>query len=321
MLISTTERDIAIVQSSSPSIENMIAAWLHAKGNRSGSARTLKAYRATIAEFRFVLQSAGLDLDSDQRAVRLIAQSWAGESRRASTVTASTFNTRLGIVSSFYGYAVKVELLQSNPITRLDRRSTHSYASARPIAASAIRDGLAAIDRATLTGKRDFALLTVALTTGRRLAELAALRLGDVSIAGDLVTLTFRHCKGGKVMVDTLSNKVTAALLDYLHASYGERLSDAPISAPIWVSKSNRSNGKAIGVRAISGICEARLGVSKVHALRHSFAHSLESIGAPVSQIQAKLGHSSLATTGRYLASLSRAENPFADQLSDAFGI
>jgi integrase len=47
----------------------------------------------------------------------------------------------------------------------------------------------------------------------------------------------------------------------------------------------------------------------------------MEQIGAPVSEIQARLGHKSLATTGRYLASLKRAENRHGDQLAALFGI
>jgi len=47
----------------------------------------------------------------------------------------------------------------------------------------------------------------------------------------------------------------------------------------------------------------------------------MERSGAPVSEIQARLGHESLATTGRYLAALKRAENPYADELSRLFGL
>ena len=38
-------------------------------------------------------------------------------------------------------------------------------------------------------------------------------------------------------------------------------------------------------------------------------------------EIQARLGHTSMATTGRYLAALKRAENTHADELARRFGI
>jgi integrase len=45
----------------------------------------------------------------------------------------------------------------------------------------------------------------------------------------------------------------------------------------------------------------------------------MERAGATVSTIQARLGHSNLATTGRYLTQLSRAENAHADALARLF--
>ena len=46
----------------------------------------------------------------------------------------------------------------------------------------------------------------------------------------------------------------------------------------------------------------------------------MEETGAKVSDIQSRLGHESLATTGRYLAALKRAENPQAAALAKLLG-
>jgi integrase/recombinase XerC len=46
----------------------------------------------------------------------------------------------------------------------------------------------------------------------------------------------------------------------------------------------------------------------------------MEDAGAKVSDIQARLGHNSLATTGRYLAALRRADNLYADELARLMG-
>ena len=40
-----------------------------------------------------------------------------------------------------------------------------------------------------------------------------------------------------------------------------------------------------------------------------------------MSDIQARLGHSNLATTGRYLAALRAAENPQSEALETLFGV
>ncbi len=47
----------------------------------------------------------------------------------------------------------------------------------------------------------------------------------------------------------------------------------------------------------------------------------MEDSGAKVSDIQARLGHTSLATTGRYLAALKQAENTHGETLAELFGI
>jgi integrase len=47
----------------------------------------------------------------------------------------------------------------------------------------------------------------------------------------------------------------------------------------------------------------------------------MEDAGAKVSEIQARLGHTSLATTGRYLAALRQADNAHGEVVAGLFGI
>jgi len=158
-----------------------------------------------------------------------------------------------------------------------------------------------------------YALLSVALTTGRRLAEITAWRWGDVQRTGERVTLHTRKAKGGKIASDELEPPIARALLAWLHAYYGERVEHLAPEAAVWVNMSRAAAGPDLPIsqRMIAAIVLARLGTHP-HALRHSFAHSMEAVGAPVSAIQQRLGHSSLATTGKYLTALKRDKNPHA---------
>src|SRR5205085_2189818 len=93
-----------------------------------------------------------------------------------------------------------------------------------------VEQGLDNIDRDSIEGMRDYALLAVALATGRRASEMAGLRGRDVKMQGRKerrIHLTF-HCKGGKVMHDLLEVETSAVLLDYLHAQYGKHLQVIP---------------------------------------------------------------------------------------------
>jgi len=82
----------------------------------------------------------------------------------------------------------------------------------------------------------------------------------------------------------------------------------------------NGTRGKRLSTRAIEQICQGRLGTRKAHVMRHSFARAGRR-RRKVSEIQARLGHESLATTGRYLAALRADENPHADALAALFGL
>jgi len=146
------------------------------------------------------------------------------------------------------------------------------------------------------------------------------MRWSALQIAQGEVTISFPRTKGGKSMCDTLPVAVGTVLLAWLHALYGTELGTLPSDAPIWVSLSPNSYGKPLSKQAFGEICAARIGESKVHSLRHTFADAMEQAGAPVSEIQARLGHASIATTGRYLTKLRRAKNRHGEQIASMFG-
>lgn len=302
------------------SLDLAVAAWLDSKSRRSNSKKTAFDYQDTMSSFRAALAQHGLDLDSDPAAVATLAQVWAGRGVKGE-VAPATYNKRVAIISSFYTFARKRGFLTiDNPIGRVERRSVQNYAGAEALGPAEIQAGLAAIDRSNLAGLRDYALLCVALITGRRLNEIAELRWGNVRVTrGDTVTLSFR-AKGNKVMRDQLPRPIGQALLDYLKAFHGPQFGSLSASSPLWVSLSRQNYGEGLHPNWLEQIARRRLGVH-FHALRHSFARNMEDAGAKVSEIQARLGHESLATTGRYLAALRRAENPIADKLAGLFGL
>lgn len=304
-------------------LELAIAAWLDAKAGRSQSKTTALTYRAHLTNFRDTLHQVGLDLDSDPVKVATIAQAWASYSVKDKTIQSATYNKRLAIISSFYTFARKRGLLkEENPIGRVERRPVQAYAGVNWLTPKEGKQKLGAIDRSELAGKRDYALLSVAIQTGRRLSELAGLRWGDLRQGEDgKITVQWRRTKGGKTTRDILTVGVSRSVMDWLNTYYKAKLASLPKTGAVWVSLSPRNKGEALGIQTIADICEKRLGVSKVHTLRHTFARAMEDAGAKVSTIQSRLGHTSLATTGRYLAALNQAENEHASQIAEMFGL
>jgi integrase len=113
---------------------------------------------------------------------------------------------------------------------------------------------------------------------------------------------------------------VAKALIEYLQAVYGNELQT---DAPVWISFSryNAKKREAIGTQAIAAVCEKYLGVSKVHATRHSFTIFMEDAGAKLSVIGNRLGHSNLATTSRYLNRLHSDQNEYAGKIAQMLAL
>lgn len=295
------------------SLDQMITLWLHEKKNRTRSAETERAYAGRLSEFRTVLQVIGLDLDSDPQRVALAAQDWANHTDRVDEhgkpipIASATYNQRLAILSSFYHTAIKRGFLIANPITIIDRRSMEDYTQVRVLDRAELRARLDQIDRSTLKGLRDYALVAVLLTTGRRCAEINAMRWSSLHITGTEITVDYPQTKGNKLMRDTLPLGVAQGLVQWLHAFYGAQLGDLVDDTPIWVSLSTNSHGRRLksygaplSARSFNTICDTRLGESKVHSLRRIFTDVIED----QRQISANPYHpeySSSATTDKYL--------------------
>jgi integrase len=309
-----------------PSMAQVIEGWLLT--SKSDSEKTRKARRDTFAQFCKALAAEGLTLASPVGAIASFASRWAGHSAKGETVKVapSTHNQRIALISSFFAYAIAHEALPGpNPMSKelVERKAIGTKDAAKALGKEQVSAGLASIDRSTPEGLRDYALLAIALYTGRRASELAGMRYGDIRRIGDKCEVAWPRCKGNKALRDVLLPKTTKALYVYLthEQVYGNRLLTLGKDAPLWLSFSTRGDVEAIGPRTISRICAAYLGSSKVHTTRHSAAVAWSKLGLPLQEISKRLGHSSIAITSAYLEEHLEDENPIGAQLEAAFGI
>lgn len=330
-------------------LDYLILLWLH----EQASPRTRREYAATLTDFRAALSSVGLDLDAgDHNKLAQAAQVWSKRpnrmrGREGGEPSVATTARRYAIVSSFYRFAIRQGMqewkrdrrtgevyrdeIEANPLRKVKRPRVKRYAEAQPIEQHELITRLRRIDRATIRGKRDYALLSVALTTGRRIAELQGMTRGSLTFGRDRrVTVRF-PAKGGQVMRDRLGDKTSAALLDYLRVAHQtDDPATLPASAPVWLTFSRASAWiraqhddqlQAMSTSGIRRVFEKWLDTSKAHVTRHSFAPLMEQAGASLTDIQARLGHASAKTTSDYLNSLKSADNPFVDRLEALLGL
>lgn len=314
------------------SLESTIAEWLAQKKNRTGSHKTEKAYADTMSDFRQRLARGNLDLLDNPLDVARVAAIWASVRNEHSKspgqeVSPSTYNQRLAILSSFYSFLNEHYQLDPhvpNPLETVKKRPVQAYAAAQPLESERVTEGLERIDRSTREGLRDYALIAVALYTGRRASELVSLRWEHLLLSGKRekrITLTFAHCKGNKVMQDKLDVETSAVLLEYIYAHYGKHILQLPGDTPLWVSYSNRNQGQAISAKTLSNICIEVFDTGKVHTLRHTFADGMMESGAPITELADRLGHTDIKITQTYTKRLRGADNPYGVKLSTRFQI
>jgi integrase len=158
---------------------------------------------------------------------------------------------------------------------------------------------LAAIDRASPMGRRDYAIFLLVATYGLRTSEVAALRLDDIEWRASRIRVP--RPKTQTPLCLPLTPEVGAALLDYLqHAR-----PDLP-----WREVFLRVRAPA-GPLAPTAVTEAfqawtRRGGLPIpyqgpHCLRHSLAVQLLRQGTPLKAIGDLLGHRSAESTCVYL--------------------
>jgi site-specific recombinase XerD len=320
-------------------VDLAIAAWLQAKGDRSGSLRTRATYATILGQFRALLQATGGDLFTERTVIATLAQGWASTRKahprhRPTTrpLAPATANHTLAVLSSFYAYALKQGFWEgTNPIDLVERRPVEAYARAQALDELQVAHAVGAIGAERLKDRRDFALLALAFSTGRRVLEIASLTLGNlawqtVKTRGQsrrALTVTFR-VKGGKTLVDALEPDVEGALVDdYLSTLYGPGWAEREPSAPVWVncSRDPAVRGKPLRPVGIAYLFKQRLGDVHPHQARHSFAVTMDELHAPLSEIQRRLGHSNIATTSRYLAQLRTEDNPYGADVVRRLGL
>lgn len=155
---------------------------------------------------------------------------------------------------------------------------------------------LAACDRQTATGRRDFAVLTLLARLGLRACEVSALELGDLDWRAGTVTV---RGKGRRDEQLPLPPDVGEALAGYLR---GGRPAGGACRRVFLLSRVPGGGMSAGAVKAVvrRACCRAGLPGAGAHRLRHSAATGMLHAGAPLAEIGQVLRHRSLSTTAIY---------------------
>lgn len=180
---------------------------------------------------------------------------------------------------------------------------------------------LGAVDRDSLKGLRDYAILSVMVTTGLREISIVNANIGDIRTAGDATALFYKG-KGHeeKATYVKLAEPVEEAVRAYLKAR-GETDPEAPLFSSI----ANRNNGERMTTRSVSRIAKTRLidvGLESDRLTAHSFRHTAATLnllnGGTVEETQQLLDHANINTTLIYSHALERAKNNSEERIAKA---
>lgn len=182
-------------------------------------------------------------------------------------------------------------------------------------------DILTSVKRDALRGLRDYALMTLMLTTGMRTIEISRANVEDLRPKGDL-TVLYVQGKGrdDKAEYVKVSAMTEAAIREYLRAR-----GDVGGSAPLFASTSNHSRGGRLSTRSISGIVKARFieaGYNSDRLTAHSLRHTAVTLsllaGKPITEVQEFARHANINTTMIYNHALTAEKNSCADAITRA---
>jgi site-specific recombinase XerD len=286
------------------------------------SPHTIASYRDT---FRYLLRFTEKCLHKPPTQLTLkeidapLIAAFLKDLENSRSISPRTRNLRLTGIRSFFRYAAfeapahshQIQRVLAIPSKRFNRVLIHFLSRAEVGAL------LAAPERDTWSGRRDHALLMVAVQTGLRLSELTGLKRQDVVLG----TGAHVHCtgKGRKERCTPLAKQTKVVLKNWLNEP-------EKANTGILFPNARGSRLSSDGVRYIlskhiataSKTCPSILRKKVTpHVLRHTMAMELLQAGVDRAVIALWLGHESVETTQVYLhANLALKEKILAKSRS-----
>lgn len=177
------------------------------------------------------------------------------------------------------------------------------------------------IDRSTIKGKRDYAMLVTMLTMGLRTIEVTRANIEDIRTKGN-TTVLYVQGKGHEDKDDLIRmpQHVESAIRDYLSVRKANDLSE-----PLFVSTSNHNSNGRMTTRSIRRIAKTTFiaaGFDSPRLTAHSTRHTAATLsllnGASLQQTQELLRHRNIGTTEIYAHNIDATTNPAATDVEEA---
>ena len=277
------------------------------------SPKTIDTYSKAIKQFFIYLQENGIR--QPQREDIVAYREYLKEDRKPTTV-----QSYLAAVKLFFKWTEQ-EGFYPNIADRVKGAKIDTEHKKDYLTTKQVNKLLGTIDRSTLKGKRDYAMLSVMVTTGLRTVSIVNANIEDMRTAGDATALFYRG-KGHeeKATYVKLAEPVEDAIRDYLTA---RGTTDG--TEPLFSSVANRNKGGRMTTRSISRVAkDSLINVDLIsdRLTAHSFRHTAATLnllnGGTVEETQQLLDHANINTTLIYSHALERAKNNSEKRIAKA---
>jgi integrase/recombinase XerC len=272
----------------------------HLETERRASAHTRKAYLTDLVQYSAYLAEVNV---SAAGATPAVVRGFMA--RVAGACGAASLSRKLSTVRTFHRFLVREGLATSNPA-----RLVASPKKPKNLPQVLPEEEIAVLVESPALAKplqlRDRAFLELLYASGLRVAELAALDLGDLDLGEGLVRVLGKR---NKERVVPFGRKAREALRRWItegrpvlaagpdHSPERHRAANALFLNYRGGRLSTRSVARRLSLWVLASGLPRHV---HPHVLRHCFATHLLSSGADLRGIQELLGHASLSTTQRY---------------------
>lgn len=252
---------------------------------------TLHNYTYTLRPFESYLGSIGITLAELTPACITGFLTERAKALHKSGMLNSTTALRV-----FLRYLHREDILASDLVPSVPRGRAYKQASIpRAIRWEDVEQLLASVDRRSVLGKRDYAILVLLASYGLRSREIAAMQLDDFDWQHSQVSIPMR--KGGHSTRYPLSATVGEAVIEYLQVrrtDVGHRSIFLTTKSPyVPMQHFTVASMAAVRLRA-AGIKVSRAGS---HTLRHTCVQRLVQANVPFKVIGDYVGHRDPAST------------------------
>lgn len=229
----------------------------------------------------------------------------------------ATVNRRLAALKSLVKYAQKIGKCAWS-LEEVEGEKLQSYRDTSGVEQEVYKSILDLIDRSTVAGKRNYAILLLLWTNALRRAEVSKLNRGDISPELRKLRILGKG-RGTQAELVSLSDKTVEAIEGWIEAR-GACMPDEPL----FISLANNSYGHRLSGDAIYQIvveAAEKAGIKKrlsPHRVRHSsITAALEATGGDVRKVQKLSRHKAVNVVLLYDDNRRNAQGEITDILSD----